>query len=243
MTEAPAIELRHDDDVLELEGEGIVAVAKPPGEPVIPARGESPDACLQHRLERKLQRRLWVVHRIDRQASGVVLFATSAGAHRALSIAFEQRRVAKTYRAFTAGAPSPPDGRLDLALHGARKGKTRPAAAGEPGQKALTEYATLAIWPLGDDQVALVEARPLTGRHHQIRVHLRAAGTPILFDPLYAGGRTPSALATAPCSRLALHALRIEVPLSHGDSRLAVEAPLAADLEALALWLAESGAR
>jgi RluA family pseudouridine synthase len=241
VTEAPAIVLRHDDDILELEGEGIVAVAKPPGEPVIPARGEPPDTCLRHRLERKLQRRLWVVHRIDRQASGVVLFATSAGTHRALSIAFEQRLVAKTYRAFTAGAPSPPSGRVDLALHGARKGKTRPAAAGEPGQKAITEYATLASWRLGDDRIALVEARPLTGRHHQIRVHLRAVGTPILFDPLYAGGRTPSALATAPGSRLALHALRIEVPLPQGDGRLAVEAPLAADLEALARWLAEGG--
>lgn len=241
MTEAPAIQLRHDGDVLELEGEGIVAVAKPPGEPVIPARGEAPEACLQRRFERQLGRRLWVVHRIDRDASGVVLFATNAAAHRALSVAFEQRRVAKSYRAFTAGWPEPPSGRLELALHAARKGKTRPAAAGEPGQKALTEYATLATWRLGEDRVALVEARPMTGRHHQIRVHLRAAGTPIVFDSLYARGRTPAALASAPCSRLALHALRIEVPAPHGKDRIAVEAPLATDLEALARWLAETG--
>ncbi len=240
MSDVPAVVLR-PDDIVTLEGEGIVAVAKPPGEAVIPARGEAADACLQRRLERQLQRRLWVVHRIDRHASGVVLFATNAGAHRLLSIAFEQRRVAKSYRAFTAGVPAPPNGRLELALHGARKGKTRPAAAGEPGQTATTEYATLGAWRLGEDAIALVEARPLTGRHHQIRVHLRAAGTPILFDPLYAGGRTPAALAAAPCSRLALHALRIEVPLPDGNARLAVEAPLAADLEALARWLTEGG--
>ncbi len=234
--------LRHDGDVLELEGEGIVAVAKPPGEPVIPARGAAPEACLQRRLERQLGRRLWVVHRIDRDASGVVLFAANASAHRALSIAFEQRRVSKSYRAFTAGELTPPSGRLEQALHGARKGKTRPAAAGEPGQKAVTDYATLATWQLGEDRIALVEAQPLTGRHHQIRVHLRAAGAPILFDSLYARGRTPASLGPAPCSRLALHALRIEVPAPHGTARLAVEAPLAADLEALARWLAESGA-
>jgi tRNA pseudouridine32 synthase/23S rRNA pseudouridine746 synthase/23S rRNA pseudouridine955/2504/2580 synthase len=241
VTETPALVLRHDGDVLE--GEGIVAVAKPPGEPVIPARGEAPDACLQRRLERQLRRQLWVVHRIDRDASGVVLFATDANAQRALSIAFEQRRVTKSYRAFTAGELTPPSGRLELTLHGARKGKTRPAAPGEPGQKAVTDYVTLETWRLGEDRVALVEASPLTGRHHQIRVHLRAAGAPILFDSLYARGRTPAALAAAPCSRLALHALRIEIPAPRGKARLAVEAPLAADLVALARWLAEAGAR
>jgi 23S rRNA-/tRNA-specific pseudouridylate synthase len=241
VTEARAITLRHDGDVLELEDQGIVATAKPPGEPVIPARGEAPDACLQRRLERQLRRRLWVVHRIDRDASGVVLFACNADSHRALSVAFEQRRVAKSYRAFTAGALTPACGRLELALHGARKGKTRPAAAGEPGQEAVTDYATLATWRLAQGLVALVEARPLTGRHHQIRVHLRAAGAPILFDSLYARGRTPASLAGAPCSRLALHALRVEVPAPLGEGRLAIEAPLADDLEQLASWLSAGG--
>ncbi len=165
------------------------------------------------------------MHRIDRDASGVVLFATDANAHRSLSVAFEQRRVLKSYRAFTAGELAPPSGRLEAELHAARKGKTRPTGPGEPGQKAVTEYATLATWRLGDDRVALVEARPLTGRHHQIRVHLRSAGAPILFDSLYARGRTPAALAAAPCSRLALHALRIEVPAPHGKARLAGRGP------------------
>ena len=240
MSEAPAIVL-HEGDVFEIEGQGIVATAKPPGEPVIPARGAAPEACLQRRLERQLHRRLFVVHRIDRDASGVVLFATSAETHRALSIAFEERRVAKSYRAFTAGALTPPSGRLELALHGARKGKTRPAAAGEPGQQAVTEYETLTTWEVGESRVSLVEARPLTGRHHQIRVHLRAAGAPILFDTLYARGRTPPSLSAAPCGRLALHALRIEVPAPRGSARLSIEAPLAGDLEALALWLSEGG--
>jgi len=82
---------------------------------------------------------------------------------------------------------------------------------------------------------------PITGRTHQIRVHLRAAGAPILFDPLYGRGLMPAAVAGAPCSRLALHALRLELPSTDGGRRITVEAPLspdlAPDLEALAAWL------
>ena len=75
----------HDDGAL-------VAVDKPAGEPVIAARGGPPEACLQKRLERQLGRRIYVVHRIDRDASGVVLFAQDAASHRAASLAFEHRR-------------------------------------------------------------------------------------------------------------------------------------------------------
>jgi len=223
--------LLHDD-------RDVVAVAKPSGEPVIAARREPPEACLQKRLERELGCRLFVVHRIDRDASGVVVFAKNADAHRALSLAFEHRQVAKAYAAFVAGAIEPPRGRLDLALHSARRGKTRPARPGEPGaQPAVTDYDTRERWALGTATVSLLEACPLTGRHHQIRVHLRSAGAPILFDPLYARGLVPEALAQAPCARLALHASRIELPMPGGDGRLSVEAPLAPDLAALEAWL------
>jgi tRNA pseudouridine32 synthase/23S rRNA pseudouridine746 synthase len=228
---ASPIVVLHDDGSL-------VAVTKPPGEPVIAARGEPPAACLQKRLERQLGRRLFVVHRIDRDASGVVLFALDAETHRAASLAFEHRRVEKAYLAFVAGALEPPDGRLEVPLHPARKGKTRPAQPGEPGsQPAVTDYTTRQRWRLGDVTVSLVEARPHTGRHHQIRVHLRSAGAPILFDPLYGRGRMPEGLAGAPCARLALHAERLELPSPTGEGRLSIAAPLAPDLEALAAWL------
>ena len=125
---APLVQLHEDDDV--------VAVQKPSGEPVIPARDGSAQDCVQRRLERQLGRRLWVVHRIDKDASGVVVFALNAEAHRALSLAFEHRQVSKTYAAFVAGAIEPPEGRLEVPLHPARKGKTRPARPGEPGAQA-----------------------------------------------------------------------------------------------------------
>jgi RluA family pseudouridine synthase len=231
---APLVRLHEDDDV--------VAVQKPSGEPVIPARDGSAQDCVQRRLERQLGRRLWVVHRIDKDASGVVVFALNAEAHRALSLAFEHRQVSKTYAAFVAGSIEPPQGRLDVPLHPARKGKTRPARPGEPGaQPAETEYATRNRWTLAADFVSLLEAHPHTGRHHQIRVHLRAAGVPILLDPLYGRGLTPEALAGAPCTRLALHARRIDLPAPRGEGRLVIEAPLAPDLAALAEWLDARG--
>ncbi len=237
-TPAPLV-VPPEKGLLVLEGEGIAAASKPSGEPVIAARGAPAEACLRRRLEQRLERRLWVVHRIDRDASGLVLFALTAQAHRALSLSFEHRQVAKTYRAYVAGELSPGRGRLEVALHPARKGKTRPAAPAEAGQPATTEYETRRTWSLGRDRISLVEAHPLTGRHHQIRVHLRSAGAPILFDPLYALGRTPAAVSDAPCSRLALHALRIDVPDLRGTRRLVIEAPLAPDLVALEGWLDE----
>jgi RluA family pseudouridine synthase len=240
---APLVLLHDDDD--------FVAVQKPSGEPVIPARDASARECVQRRLERQLGRRLWVVHRIDKDASGVVVFATNAEAHRALSLAFEHRQVSKAYVAFVAGAVEPSRGCLDVPLHAARKGKTRPARPGEPGaQAATTEYVTQKRWALAPSlrdapiaseflrmTVSLLDARPHTGRHHQIRVHLRSLGVPILFDPLYGRGLMPEALAGAPCARLALHARMIDLPAPRGEGRVVVEAPLAPDLAALAVWL------
>ena len=237
---APLALLHEDDDV--------VAVQKPSGEPVIPTRDGSAQDCVQRRLERQLGRRLWVVHRIDKDASGVVVFALNADAHRALSLAFEHRQVSKAYTAFVAGSIEPPRGRLDVPLHPARKGKTRPARPGEPGaQAATTGYATQKRWTLAPSSlgmasvVSLLEAHPHTGRHHQIRVHLRAAGVPILFDALYGRGLMPETLAGAPCTRLALHARRIDLPAPRGEGRVVVEAPLSADLAALAEWLDACG--
>ncbi len=219
----------HRDDEL-------VAVDKPAGEPVIAARGEPPEACLVRRGEAALGQRLFVVHRIDRDTSGVVFFARTAAAHRFLTLAFESRRVGKRYVAFAAGVLEPDRGRIEVPLHAARRGKARPAGHEEPGQKAaVTDYAVERVWSGGRGKVSRIALHPLTGRHHQIRVHLRARGAPILFDPLY-GRSIDGPFDAAPCRRLALHALAIDVPLPEGR-RLEIEAPLAPDLAALEAWL------
>jgi RluA family pseudouridine synthase len=231
---APLVLLHEDHD--------LVAVAKPAGEPVIAARGEPRALCLQSRIESRLRRRVWVVHRIDRDASGVVLFALNADAHRELSLAFEHRQVTKSYTAFVTGSIEPPRGRIEVPLHAARRGRTRPALPDERGtQPSATEYVTRKRWTLGGPTISVLEARPLTGRHHQIRVHLRSVGTPILFDALYGRGLVPEVLANAPCGRLALHARKIDVPTPRGHGRVVVEAPLATDLVDLAAWLDAHG--
>ncbi|MBN1944463.1 MAG: RluA family pseudouridine synthase [Bradymonadales bacterium] len=214
-----------------------IAVDKPAGMVVIPARGEPPEACLARTLERELDRRLWVVHRIDRDTSGVVLFATNSQAHRFLSMAFEQGKVDKTYLAFTRGAPPKKRGRIDVPLHPARKGKMRPAGPAEQGAlKAVTEYELLHTWSLPSGDIALVELHPRTGRHHQIRVHLRSIGIPLLVDPAY--GRTDQVTQTelggseeaVICSRTTLHASLVEFRSPTTGEPVLVRSPLPSDL-------------
>ncbi|MBI5502188.1 MAG: RluA family pseudouridine synthase [Deltaproteobacteria bacterium] len=230
------------------EDERVLAVAKPAGLVVVPARGEDPATCLRRRLEQERGESLWVVHRLDRDTSGVVVFARDAGTHRALSLAFERHEVRKTYLAVVRAPPPAERGTIERPLHGARKGKMRPAARGEAGAlPATTEYEVLRRWALPAARPALVEARPRTGRQHQLRVHLRSIGSPLLVDPLYGGAaRVTAADLGVPgdavlCDRLTLHALRIELPLAGGAAPLRVEAPLPDDLRALLAALDAAG--
>lgn len=171
--------------------------------------------------------------------SGIVLFARDADTHRALCAAFEARLVRKTYLAFTLGLPPAREGRIDTPLHAARRGRTRPAAPREAGsQAAATRYTVRRRWQRGSGRVALVEAHPETGRHHQVRAHLRSVGAPILFDSIYGGTAAARGLDGAPAHRLALHASRIAVPDPGSPGAvLAFEAPLPPDLTALLRWL------
>jgi len=217
----------------------VVAADKPPGTTVVPAGGASPASCLRARLEAQLGFRLWVVHRLDLDTSGVVLFARDADTHRALCAAFEARLVRQTYLAFTLGLPPAREGRIDTPLHAAKRGRVRPAAPHETGsQSAATRYTVRRRWQRVSDRVALVEARPETSRHHQVRAHLRSIGAPILFDSVYGGAAAARGLDEAPAGRLALHASRIVVqdPGNPG-AVLACDAPLPPDLTALVRWL------
>jgi tRNA pseudouridine32 synthase/23S rRNA pseudouridine746 synthase len=215
----------------------LVVVDKPAGMAVIPVPDAPPGACLRDRVAAALGGRVWVVHRLDRDTSGVVVFARTAEAHRALSMAFERRDVVKHYAALVHGVPAPGSGTIDMPLHEARKGKARPARADEPGARpATTDYALTRAWTHDTQRIAAVAATPRTGRHHQIRVHLRAIGTPILGDAVY--GRASAALLPGvPVPRLALHAASIDVPHPAGERRVAATAPWPADLAALTTWL------
>ena len=211
-----------------------LVVDKPAGIAAIPARDEDPADSLRHRLQEQLGVPLWVVHRIDRETSGVMVFARDADAHRALNLAFQHGQVGKTYHAFTAGAPTPPQGRISVPMHSARKGKMRPAQRGEPGAiTACTDYVVEQQWDHGDGVIARVRCHPRTGRQHQIRVHLRSIGCPILRDGYYGLTTFKPPFDALPITRLALHASAIELPQVLEVPAQRVEAPLAADLVAL----------
>ena len=141
-----------------------------------------------------------VVHRLDRDASGVVCFSLSPEAHRRLLEAFRRRRIGKRYLALVAGTVRPREGTIDLPLARSTSGRVRPDPGGAPAQ---TSYRVLR----SGAGVTLLEVRPRSGRMHQIRVHLSAAGHAILGDPLY-GNPRHAPLA----SRLWLHAFALKFP-------------------------------
>jgi len=161
--------------------------------------------------------------------SGVVLFAKTPAAHRALSLSFQERRARKTYRALVWGHPVPAKGAIDHAL-GRDPKDGRKMRVWIDGKPSVTRYATLRRF----SSVADLELHPETGRTHQIRVHLSATGHPIVGDDFYGGasrwhGVRDRALreALARLTRPLLHAERIEIP----EMGLDVEAHLPEDYE------------
>jgi len=211
--------------------EQLVAVDKPAGQLVIPGRG-APETTLYDEAQ-EAYGRLWVVHRLDRGTSGVVLFPRTAEAHRTLNLAFDRREVAKRYLALVRGAP-PPEARIEVPIAPARRGRMRPARPGDARAKqAATVVRLLSVYrprpPLPG--MALVEIFPETGRTHQIRVHLAWAGTPLAVDPDY-GDRGPlvDAAGEIRLERTPLHAASLE--FHHPTTRvtLRIEAPLPEDM-------------
>ncbi len=170
-----------------------------------------------------------LVHRLDRDTSGVIVLARTPGTAAKLAKAFRGRDVHKTYWAVVTGRPAPPEGRIDLPLlrtAGSRGERTAPAERDdEEAQRAVTDYRTL---DAAGQRLAWLELSPITGRTHQLRVHCVALGTPILGDLKYHepdqnGAR--SAIIDGLSNKLHLHARALDLPHPAGG-RLVVEAEL-----------------
>lgn len=170
-----------------------------------------------------------LVHRLDRDTSGVILAAKTKPAAGFLGKAIMGRKVKKTYLALVAAPPEPRAGTIDTPLRREEIGREaymRPTTPDHPQAEAsLSRYRTLQV---GEGAV-LVELQPHTGRMHQLRVHLASIGRPILGDVRYGGALTA---AGRPVPRLMLHALRLEFPHPEGGTRT-VEAPPPEDFAAL----------
>ncbi len=163
-----------------------------------------------------------LVHRLDRDTSGVLLLARSALSAAFFARAFQARETRKTYWAIVVGVPRPERGRIDLALakHGGPKGE-RVEADREEGRRAITDYAVI---ERAGNRAAWLALRPHTGRTHQLRVHCAELGTPILGDGKY-GGREAEIPGVADARRMHLHAR--EIVIAHPSGRpLRVVAPL-----------------
>jgi RluA family pseudouridine synthase len=183
------------------EDEQILAVDKPPGRISV---GPGTDESLQAEASRHAGQRLFVVHRLDRGTSGILLFAREIEAQRRLARLFETRQVHKIYLALVQGQVEPPSGEIDLPLRAFGSGRMGVDPLGKPSQ---TAYEVRQRLPTSD----LLTLRPFTGRRHQVRVHCYAIGHPVIGDPRY--GRP---LPVGGAARLMLHALELSLPDASG---------------------------
>lgn len=209
---APAkdpLEFLHDDAEL-------VAVNKPPGLLSVPGRGAHLTDCLLARVQLVYPHAL-LVHRLDRDTSGVMVFALTPHAQRHLSAQFEARTARKTYVARLEGRLEPKSGSVDLPLVVDWPNRPRQMVCHKTGKPALTNWRVLRY----ETNATRVRLCPKTGRTHQLRVHMLSLGHAILGDSLYAHG------ATLDYPRMMLHSeeLRLKHPDSGMSLKLRAKAP------------------
>lgn len=201
--------------VVHYQDKDLVVVTKPSGLLTNPGKGAHLADCLLHRVQSEFPTAL-LVHRLDLSTSGLVVFALRRKAEAALKQQFAERTVKKTYLARVWQQPQPSTATIELPLIADLLAPPRNKVCFEHGKVAITHYQTFP----GSNPHSLVVLYPLTGRAHQLRVHMHSIGHPILGDALYAH---PEALAAAP--RLLLHALALEINQPYSGKKLRFVAP------------------
>ena len=195
----------------------LLAVDKPAGLLAVPGRGDDKQDCLWSRVQAQWPDAL-VVHRLDMATSGLMLFARGAAVQRQLSMDFAARRIHKHYVALVHGRLAEGQGRIELPLAADWPRRPLQKVDLQHGKPSITDWQVLGFDAAR--QATRLALQPLTGRSHQLRVHLAAIGHPILGDALYA----PPALQGG---RLMLHAQALQLvhPTSGQPLRLHCEAP------------------
>ena len=229
----PSLEILFEDDQ-------IIAVNKPSGMLTLPDRHDGELQSLRGILQKQYGE-IYVVHRIDKDTSGLIVFAKNATAHKYMSNLFESRDIQKYYLGFIKGKPLETSGIIDapIAEHPAKNGSM---IIHQKGKAAQTGFEIIAAFP----QISLVKFEIFTGRTHQIRVHAKHWGFPIIADPIYGDGKSillssikkkynlnkNSELEQPILSRLALHASQLNFTNAAGIKQT-LEAPLHKDMRAL----------
>lgn len=217
------------DFAVLFEDSDIIVVNKPPGLVVHPAPGHQ-SSTLVHGLLYYCgdlsgiggELRPGIVHRLDKDTSGVLVVAKNDLAHQHLARQFQQRQVSKVYHALVAGHLPQKEGRLETLLGRHPIQRKKMAILKSGGRNAITRYRVLATVPL----LSLVEVVIETGRTHQIRVHMAHLGCPIIADPIYGGKKTKIVAA----NRLCLHASHLQIVNPGTGKEMHFRAPLPADI-------------
>ncbi len=188
----------------------MIVLDKPASLLSVPGRGDAMQDSLASRVQAEFPEAL-IVHRLDLATSGLIVMARGAAHHRTLSLAFQGREVDKRYIAIVTGEPEADSGEIDLPLICDWPNRPRQKVDHEIGKPSLTRWRVLAR----EGGRARLELEPVTGRSHQLRVHLAERGHAILGDPLYAA---PAERDAAP--RLLLHAAALSLPHPVSGTRL-----------------------
>ncbi|MFN3370140.1 MAG: RluA family pseudouridine synthase [Sphingomonadaceae bacterium] len=239
VAQAIPLAIRHED-------EHLLVVDKPAGLVVHPAAG-NPDGTLVNALLHHCAGRLsgiggvarpGIVHRIDKDTSGLLVVAKTDRAHAGLAEQFRRHSISRRYLALVAGLPVPPAGRIETHLARSPVNRQKIAVVEPPrGKRAVTHWRVLE--PL--DGAALVECRLETGRTHQVRVHMAHIGHPLLGDPVYGHGRMGSRLRDLGFRRQALHAAGLGFVHPITKESLSFESDLPEDIQALFSLLRPDG--
>ncbi|HAL15508.1 MAG TPA: RNA pseudouridine synthase [Anaerolineaceae bacterium] len=211
------------------ENDDLMVINKPAGMVVHPSVGHASGtlvhAALAHAPDLEGvggEQRPGIVHRLDKDTSGLILIAKNDATHRWLQDQFRLRSVKKIYLALVDGLPPTPEGRIEAAIARDPSHRKRMAiVSNDRGRESVTEYQTLETFPAH----TLLEAHPLTGRTHQIRLHLAFLGTPIVGDLVYGHRKS-----TLPLERHFLHAARLTIQLPGEKAARTFEAPLPPEL-------------
>jgi 23S rRNA pseudouridine1911/1915/1917 synthase len=230
----------------------LIVIDKPTGVAMHPAPGSESGTlvnALLHHCGASLSgiggvARPGIVHRIDKDTSGVVVVAKTDLAHQALSALFAAHDIERVYVALTRGAPRPARGTIEGAIARSSHDRKKMALVKSGGRHAVTHYAVERVFgPLDKPSAARVACRLETGRTHQIRVHLASKGAPCLGDPVYGAGSPVEpvrrAIAEAGLARQALHAAVLGFRHPTTGETLRFESPLPADMARLEELLAE----
>jgi tRNA pseudouridine32 synthase/23S rRNA pseudouridine746 synthase len=194
----------------------VLLVDKPAGLLSVPGKGPHLADCLLSRVQQVFPDAL-LVHRLDRDTSGVMIFALTHHAQRHLGLQFEKRMTKKTYVARVWGVPKDKSGEVDLPLIVDWPNRPRQMVCHDTGKPAQTEWRVLK----DEGKTARIRLMPRTGRSHQLRVHMLSLGHPILGDPFYATG------AARDYERMMLHSqeLRFKHPQGGRSMKVRAEAP------------------